>query len=120
MKYFGSVRTKTLFWLLGAIAACCATYLHFVYGNSVWALTDIPFVVLFIIAFFETVRGVHRPRDAEHEGQFLGSTQKSTGVVQQTYDQHQTLDNPSGSTVQRLTSEGTAHTLERNGSWRDE
>jgi hypothetical protein len=63
MKYFGSVRTKTLLWLLGAIAASCATYFHFVYGNSVWALTDIPFVVLFIIAFFETVRGARRPKE---------------------------------------------------------
>jgi hypothetical protein len=63
MKYFGSVRTKALFWLLGAIAACCATIWHFVYGNSVWALTDIPFLVLFIIAFFETVRGARRPKE---------------------------------------------------------
>jgi hypothetical protein len=50
-------------------------------------------------------------RDAGHEGQFLGSTQQSTGVVQQTYDQHQTFDNPSGSTVQRLTPQGTPHNL---------
>jgi hypothetical protein len=52
-----------VFWLLGAIAACCATYLHFVYGNSLWALTDIPFIILFIIAFFETVRGARRPKE---------------------------------------------------------
>jgi hypothetical protein len=63
------------------------------------------FVIAVALLFSLQSRGI-----LVHGGS-MGRQQKSTGVVQQTYDQHQTLDNPSGSTVQRLISEGTAHTL---------
>ena len=62
MKYSGSVQIKSLLWLLGAIAACIATCLHFVYGNRMWALTDIPFAILFVIAFFESIRSARQPK----------------------------------------------------------
>ena len=63
MKYSGSAQIKSLLWLLGAVAACIGTCLHFVYGNPVWALTDIPFVILIVVAFFESIRGARQPKE---------------------------------------------------------
>ena len=50
-------RAKAVCWLLAALAAGCATFWHFRrHGSFIWALTDIPFVVLLIVAFLETIR----------------------------------------------------------------
>jgi hypothetical protein len=58
MQQSQSARVKALLWLLAAIVASCATYFHFVYGSFVWALTDIPFVLLLFYASFRVIRDV--------------------------------------------------------------
>jgi hypothetical protein len=60
------VRAKSLLWLLGAIAASFATYWHFTHGSFVWALTDIPFVLLIIYAFWESIRGEPREKQSSN------------------------------------------------------
>jgi hypothetical protein len=52
---------KVLLWLFVSIAAVCGTYFHFAYGSVVWALTDIPFVLLLILAFVDALRSARPP-----------------------------------------------------------
>jgi hypothetical protein len=47
---------KVQLWLLASIAGICGTYFHFAHGSFVWALTDIPFVLLLILALVDALR----------------------------------------------------------------
>jgi len=58
-----AVTAKALLWLLGAIAASCVTVWHFAYGSFIWALTDVPFVLLLLYAFFEAVREASQDKE---------------------------------------------------------